>query len=266
MQSIIHLLKMKSAESNSEGYLATELLNYQGDLKSLKIREIVESVHVSAATATRLAQSIGLSGFNELCYSLDNERKQIDTQPTEYYNDTAQKYITEHHRALQDTAALLDYQLIKELAWEIAKCDQVIFFSIGTSYLKALDFEYKIRKLGIRTTTCFDYHQQILQAKLANERTVALAITYSGLTVDVIEMTEFALASHAKTYAITSNPSRLNSAVKPILISPREPQSRTLSITSVSTINFVLDLICLEIIKSDPEKFERILSANKLQK
>lgn len=266
MQSIIHLLKEKSNLTNNEGILAQALLTYHGDLRKLKIREIVEIAHVSNASATRLAQSIGLNGFNELCYSLANELETIANQPKLYYNDTIESYIVAHNNALVNTSKQFDYQQIVNIAKDIAGSDQVILFSMGTSQLKALDFEYKLRKIGIKTAASFDSHQQELQAKIASQDTVALAISYSGLTNEIIKCTDIAVQSTAKCYAITSNGELLNPMVNVIQIAASENQTRLFSITAVSTISFVLDLIFFEIIKINSEKYESMLNLVQKQK
>ncbi|MFV0498419.1 MAG: MurR/RpiR family transcriptional regulator [Bacilli bacterium] len=265
MESIIYLLREKSKEHNNEGILAKALLDYSGDYKTLKIREIVEVAHVSNSTATRLAKSLGLQGYNELCYELAEEVSDIYNNSKVFYNEMTDMYLMEYNAAILNTAKILDFELIKKLAKDIIKAEYILFIGIGTTQLRAFDFASKIRKIGIRTICQMDYHQLEVEAKVASENALILSISYSGLTKEVNKMAKYGYQAKANCYSITSNDKVLGMYSKVILLNGIEPQQRVFSITSVSAINFVLDLVFLEILKSDPDKYEPMLLATKHQ-
>lgn len=265
MKSITHALREKSNELNNEGRLAKVLLDYKGDYKKLKIREIVEVAHVSNSTATRLAKSLGLLGYNELCYALAEEIESVNTSSKVFYNEMTDMYLMEYNAAIINTAKELDFDLIKRLAIDIIESEYVLFLGIGTTQLRAFDFACKIRKLGIKTICQMDYHQLEVEAKVASEKALILSISYSGLTKEVIKMARFGYQANANCYSITANENQLSKYSKVILLDGVEPQQRVFSITSVAAINFVLDLVFLEILKSNPDKYEPMLFDTKHQ-
>lgn len=265
MESISLMLEQKSLQNNNEGCLARAMLDYEGDYRNLKIREIVEIAHVSNSTATRLAQSLGLVGFKELCYDLAIENDNIINQSKIYYNDVIDSYMMEFNAALINSSKLIDYNLIIELAKKIVNSKYVLLLSIGSTQLRAMDFSYKLRKLGIVAISTSDYHQQEMEAKTSDEDVVALTLSYSGMTEEVIKMAKYAYESGASCYSITSNDSKLNEISKVLNVGTCEPQSRVFSITAVSTLTFILDLIFLEIIKSNPQKYEKLLHETKYE-
>lgn len=255
MKSISYMLVDKANSKDNQGKLAYALLNYKGDLRKLKIKEISKIAYVSNSTATKLAQSLGLSGFNELCYVFATEKDQLSNQEKMYNNELIENYMMEYNSSIVETLKIIDYDLILKLAEDISKCNYLILLSIGGTHLRASDFSYKMRRIGIVSICTSDYHQQILDAKVADEKTVALTISYSGQSKEVLEMSRYASESNAKCYSITTNDFTLKKYSKVIKISESEPQSRVITITGVNTINFILDLIFLELVKMNHDKY-----------
>lgn len=262
MKPIIHLLEEQSKINSSEGRLAKYLLNYKGDILSLKTLEASNNSYVSLSTTTRLAKAIGLSGFVELRFLLANEREEITAFQHINHNLFVEEYIKENNKALKETYEQFDYQLIKELALAIDKMQNISFIAYGSSNIRAMDFEYKLHKLGIMTNSSLDLHQQALFCTQATKNQLILIISYSGENKEIIDLANIALENNANCFIISSNEEAFNSEIPLIKVHYSEPLSRYFSTTSTASINFILDLVFLELLHIDPVKYEQKLAKN----
>lgn len=262
MKSVVGYLKQKSGEESSQGQLAKFILEYEGDVTKLKVREITDLAYVSTPTAVRLAQSGGYAGYNEFKFELKRELESINKQDMQYSNIVIDNYINNYVNALVSTSHAFDYSLIQELAIDISRSSEVVLFGIGSTMLRAMDFEYKLRRMGIRTMTSLDFDQQKALSKTVGKNSTVIAISYSGEKEQVNECIENSLVCCGSVFLI-STVNKFGDAVKHIKLEESEPLARNFSISSVASISFVLDLVFLELLKCDPNKYRGNLSSTK---
>jgi DNA-binding MurR/RpiR family transcriptional regulator len=85
----------------------------------------------------------------------------------------------------------------------IDKANKMVIFGMGTSAKVGLDIQYKLSRIDIPTFMYLDYHLQITTASLMKKGDVALAISNSGKTKDVIDALKIAKNNGATTINIT---------------------------------------------------------------
>lgn len=263
MKSITQQLLQKSNDSSSEGQLATFLLNCSLEEYDLKVREIAERVYVSNATCTRLAQSLGFSGFNELRFELKREKLEIKDHNNVYRDSKIDTYLTRNVNTLIDTTNTMDYQVISKLVTDIEACNKVVIFAIGSTLLRAMDFEYKLRRLGIDVITSMDFDQQLAQSKTLKPNDVAIGVSYSGATSVVNKCLKNSIEQTENVYFVSSVNEPEIKGIKHIKLARSEPVGRFYSISSLTSINYVLDLVFLELVASNPTKYEPLLKSTK---
>ncbi len=263
MKSVVNYLQRKSLEDNNQGQLAKYILNSDEDIYELKIRDLAEKAYVSPPTVIRLAQGAGFKGFNEFKYELRSELENIKKQETQYTNFEIDNYINNYMKTLLDTSNGFDYNLIIELAENIASTNEVVIFAIGSTLLRAMDFEYKLRRLGIKVISCMDFDLQKAQSKTINANTTVMAITYSGEKDQVNKCVNNVINNQVNCFLISTIDKFNSQYIKHIKIAQSEPLSRNFSINSVASISFILDLIFLELLKCNPHKYRATLSNTK---
>lgn len=259
--NILSLLEEISYEKGNLAKIAKYLLEYKGNLKELTISRICEELDVSVATATRLAKKIGLKGFNELKYNIIEEknRNRLDSNKHEYIDQL--KYYDYINEALRGTITNLKMSNIEIIRDKIIKAPKINFYALGSSQIILNDFAYKLIRLKKNVSIHSDIHFQYVEASNSCPGELSLALSYSGVTKEVIEFLELSKQRGASTVLITNNKRvDYNFVDTFIYINSEENMNRIHSIASrISTIA-VLDLLYLTIVNTNKEKYEKILT------
>lgn len=267
MKNLIPKLEEISKENNNSALIADYLLNYQGDLGQLRITHICDDLYVSIASATRLSKRLGLDGFNQLKVYLAEEKIYSQNSKQNYININSNKYYDNINDSLKMTLGQLNEQELAELATKVSTATRINLFAVGGSNITLFDFARKLMKLKMNVTCHSDVHLQYIEAQNSEFGTLAIGLTYSGLTKDVIENLIHSKENGATTVLLTNNRNIHSQYIDEyIYIESNQSSSRTFSIaTRISTIA-VLDLIYLSIIDSDPAFYYEILQKNRVIK
>lgn len=263
MKSVISYLQRKQLEDSSQGQLAKFILEYKYDINSLTVRDLAEKAYVSTAVATRLAKGNGYSGYTELKFELIKELEVIDKQQEQYSNQVVDKYINTYFTTILNTTNCFDYSLIEDIAKSILKTNEVAIFANGSTLLRAMDFEYRLRRLGVRIISCMDFDQQRAQSKILNNNTTCIAISYSGATENVVKCVENLIENDITCYLISTNNNFTSRNIEHVELAESEPISRNFSISSNASVSYVLDLVFLELLNLNPNTYNEKLSSTR---
>ncbi|MEW5867017.1 MAG: MurR/RpiR family transcriptional regulator [Bacillota bacterium] len=196
---------------DSERRVADFVLEHPEELIRMSIREVAEQVQTSDATVIRFCQSIGFKGYPELKISLALD---FSSPLYNFPSGISERddIMSVASKVTQNSIKSLDstYQHIKEESLNaaiemICNADRVFFYGMGGSGLVAQTAHYQFLKIGI---PCFAYVDPFLAAISASQlgkADVAVGISYSGLTKDLIKTISTAKDAGAKTIAVTSD-------------------------------------------------------------
>lgn len=260
---LLELEKISNENNSSIAILAKYLLEYEGDISTLKIKNLVNLSYVSTATATRLAQKMGFSGFNELkiCLSLENSSAKSTVQ--NFHNTSLENYLIEVNSSMYHTVANVNYSVITQVCEQILKSKNIHIFATGGTQLCAQDFSNKIKRIKLNAHCEIDTHNQYFNAKNSDEFDICIGISYSGATHEVITELNIAKNNKAKTCLITSNKSINEDTYDYVIyIAESETLTRNLSITSRTSILAILDIIYLEITNKNFDYYQEVLQNN----
>lgn len=265
MKNIIPKLEKISTESGNMGLLANYLLNYEGNLSELKVKEICDDLYISVASATRLAKYMGLNGFSELKTYLAIEKSQNKISNANYQSSDVKEYYNNACFALDNTLRMLDMEKIECIAEDIIESNRVNLFAIGESNLTLQDFGHKLKRVGFLVNFQADAHLQFVEASTSNQNTVAIALSYSGISKDVLNCLRVSKMFDSKTIILTSNELLDEEYIDDyLLISSDESSKRSFSFESRICMHSILDLIFLKILELKPE-LRTISNANRYQ-
>lgn len=265
MKNIIPKLEKISVESGNMGLLANYLLNYEGNLSDLKVKEICDDLYISVASATRLAKHMGLNGFSELKTYLAIEQSQNKISDAGYQSSDAKEYYNNACVALDNTLRIIDMDTVHQIANDILESNRVNLFAIGESNLTLQDFGHKLKRVGILVNFQADSHLQFVEASTSDSKTVALALSYSGISRDVINSLRVSKLANAKTILLTSNELLDETFIdRYLLITSDEATKRSFSFESRLCTHAILDLIFLRILELKPE-LRTVSNANRYQ-
>lgn len=192
--------------------VADYLLASHNEAVYLNISELAKVCGVSESTITKFTKTIGYNGFQELKICLARTSGAVQKSDVVYdeisLNDGVESICTKvfHNNieALKDTLRILDFNSISKAADMILKAKKVDFYGMGSSSVATMNAKMRLYRLDIMCFTYSDPHQQIVSASLLKKGDVAVGISNSGRSKDIVEALQTAKQSGAHTVCITN--------------------------------------------------------------
>ncbi len=178
--------------------------------KSVKV--LAKETYTSPATIVRLCKKLGCCGYrdfqNTLAYevALFRESREIAFQKItqkDTVEDIIYKVTKKNIESLETTRKLIEPKIVTECVKLLESSRSVTLFGLGTSLLVARDLYLKLLRADVICNICDDWHAQLLTARNLRKNDLAVVISYSGLTEEMLECAREAKANGAKVIAIT---------------------------------------------------------------
>ncbi|GKQ36509.1 MurR/RpiR family transcriptional regulator [Streptomyces sp. A012304] len=183
---------------------------------ALTVTGLAERTGTSEATVVRTARLLGYPGYRDLRLALAGlaARRQSGRAPAittdiavdDPIADVVAKLAHDERRTLADTAAGLDIAQLSAAVAAAAVARRVDVYGVGASGLVAQDLVQKLLRIGLLAHAHSDPHLAVTNAVQLRSGDVAVAITHSGSTRDVVEPLRVAFERGATTVAITGRP------------------------------------------------------------
>ena len=199
----------------AEKQIADWIMENPGKIISLSIVELAEQCKCGEATIVRFSKRLGLSGYQELKISLASEGggSHISTNISDKDSafDIYEKVCNDIYMSLEKTKKSLNADALSKAAEKICKAKNIVVFGLGNSASVAIDASHKFLRAGLSAVAYSDNHMQVIAASHLTAEDVAIAITHSGSSKDIVEALKLAKEHGATTIAIT------NSGKSPVL-------------------------------------------------
>ncbi|MER6463004.1 MurR/RpiR family transcriptional regulator [Streptomyces sp. NPDC048409] len=183
---------------------------------ALTVTGLAERTGTSEATVVRTARLLGYPGYRDLRLALAGlaAHQQSGRAPAittdiavdDPIADVVAKLAYDEQQALADTAAGLDTVQLGAAVHALAAARRTDVYGIGASGLVAQDLTQKLLRIGLIAHAHSDPHLAVTNAVQLRAGDVAVAITHSGATGDVIEPLRVAFERGATTIAVTGRP------------------------------------------------------------
>lgn len=176
----------------------------------LSVTELAERCQSSEATVIRTCRKLGYSGYQDLKISVARELITPIAKIHEIANlddscyQVLNKIFSSIEQTLQDTINVVDQQELEKAGQAILKAGKIVVYGLGNSAPVAKDAEHKFLRIGIDCTAYTDTHMQVISASFLRPGDVALGISHSGSSRDVVEALEIAKERGATTICITN--------------------------------------------------------------
>lgn len=174
------------------------------------IKEIALKNNVSEATLVKIARKLNFSGFKELKNNLAKyKREKISHEYNEIsLDDDIEQLIDKVFKnsiiAIKETLSIIDKDDIIKSVDMLLNAKEILLLGLGGSAQIAHDFSHKLLKIGVRTSVYSDSHLMLMAASVCTKDSVALAVSHSGCTKDVIDALKTAKECGAKTIVLTN--------------------------------------------------------------
>lgn len=198
--------------TDREKSIADYLLSNKKSIMSMSAKEIGDVTNTSAPTVVRFSKKIGFDSLNEMKLQLSlNLQSDEENEDFEYlHSDLSTKNIIKGVKISIDSIMNQTLGVLKEEDLEKAiellnKAKNVYIFSVGSSSLVGMDFYYKLSRINKRCIAHNDTHLQMTASALMEKGDIAIAISYSGETKEVLKCVENAKKDGIPVIAITKS-------------------------------------------------------------
>ncbi|BBH70270.1 RpiR family transcriptional regulator [Actinoplanes sp. OR16] len=215
---LVRLRTMMASLPRAEQAIARRVLDDPGAAAEMTISELAQLCGTSETTVTRFCRSIGLRGYAQLRLHLAAEAERLraddradtvlggDIGREDTLSDLIKKVGYADARAVEDTVAHLDVAVLEGLVTALLGASRIDVYGVGSTSVVALDAAYKLHRAGLPASAWSDVHAALMSASALRGGDVALAISHSGRTREILDVLAEAKRRGATTAVITSNP------------------------------------------------------------
>lgn len=210
MESVMHKIRSAYDEmGRSEKRIADYMIKNPQKLIGLSISELAQSCGSGDATVVRFARRLGFSGYQELKLRLASEFNSTSAldntiEKTDSCYDIFIKRINDISVSLKNTESVLDTEQLDLAAKRIMNAGRIVIFGLGNSAAVAMDASHKFLRIGLNAQAICDNHMQSIVASHLDDSTVAIGISHSGSSKDIVEALQLAKTRNATTICITN--------------------------------------------------------------
>lgn len=193
-----------------EQVIADYILNNPQKIVHSTINQVADDLGVADSTVFRFCQRIGFKGYQAMKIALATEIVEPiqDIHENILENDSektiAEKVFRSNIRTLEDTLKILDDQAFHEVISAILGARKVELFGSGGSNVIAMDAYHKLIRTGISVNVQSDTHMQLMSASQLTNEDVAIIISHTGASKDMMHILEVVKANGVKTIGITN--------------------------------------------------------------
>ncbi|MBP2240494.1 DNA-binding MurR/RpiR family transcriptional regulator [Cytobacillus eiseniae] len=208
-QCFTRIRAIYSRLSEKEQSVANLILNHPEKIIHSTISELAEDLGIADATVFRFCKRIGFKGYQAMKIAIASE---ISSPIKDIYEaitveddekTIATKIFKSNIRTLEDTLQVIDMNQFKSAVSAFVSAGKICFYGLGGSGSIAMDAHHKFIRSGMNTNCYTDSHLQIMSASQLTENDVAVGISHSGRSRDIIEALEVAKSNGATTIGIT---------------------------------------------------------------
>lgn len=197
--------------SVSEKRIAKYIIDNPSEVVKMPIGDLADKCQTSKPTVVRLCKSLGYSGYKELCMYLNadimlsenGEMTYKDINPNDESPEIVAKVAENNIKAIKNTMEIMDYAELNRAVDLLMNARRIDFYGVGNSGFVAMDAQNKFLRINKLATAQTDPHLQILTASNLSENDVAVFISYTGETRDLLETMEIVKSTGAATISIT---------------------------------------------------------------
>lgn len=210
----IKLKKFEKEASSTEKAIIDYILKNPEETSRLTIYKLAEKTFTSPSSIVRLCKKLGYSGFKDFSKELIYEQairanyKETsinDLSRSDEIDDIIMKVTHKNILSLEETQMMLDSEVLEACVKAIYNCERLSIFGIGASQIVAKDAQLKFTRINKMAFVSADWHTQLLYAKTMSEEDVAMVISYSGKTEEMVKCAETAKDNGATVISITKS-------------------------------------------------------------
>lgn len=199
----------------SERVIAEHLLINPVDSIRYSATELADKCSTSKAAIVRFCKSLDFAGYRGLSTAIaDSLSAETIDEPAKpqrdlHAGDSLQQIIrtvsANNIQAIQDTMHQIEGKSIRDASDAIFSAGKILLCGTGASLLVAQDFGEKLIRINLPCYVFSDSSTQKTAAANLGKNDVVIAVSWSGLTKDVIYVVKIAKNAGAKVISLTKS-------------------------------------------------------------
>ncbi|KRV48948.1 RpiR family transcriptional regulator [Wenjunlia vitaminophila] len=200
-----------------ERRVAEEVLADPGLAEQSTISELARRCQTSLTSVTRFCRALGLAGYPQLRLALAADAghhrsrgwaQEIggDIGPDDPIHRVLAELLEADGRALEETASQLNVEALEKAVSAMAGARRLDIYAVSGSGTVGAELHLRLHHLGFASYIWSDVHDALASAALLGGSDVAIGISHSGETNEVVEPLELARERGATAIAITNFP------------------------------------------------------------
>lgn len=265
---ILDRLKEKEDFSDSEKKIADYILAHASDVIEMTIYELSDKTYASTSTITRFCRKLEVDGFSDFklslakelsTFSLSDSRIAQDTPFTkgDMPQDIARNIMNLNIQSMLDTYNNLDIEQLLRISQEIIKQNHINVYGRGQSLILCEELQYKLFRIGIDVSVVTQDGFQIMKSHAQKEDSLAIMISYYGVSRHNLEIIKTLHNRKVKTILITGpNKNPLVPYADEVVHIPSQEKlmEKMASYSSRAAMQLVIDILYALVFSLDYDK------------
>lgn len=192
----------------AEKIIAKYILANPESIRNMNLLILAQEAGSSDTSVIRFCKRLGYDGFTDFKQAFMESMVDSNVNITEEISsedsmDEILKKVLQHHiQTLNDTLALVSDSYSKALE-AILNAKSVHFFGVGDAHVVAELGFMKFSRIGYTSSAHSDVYSQLLTSSLMRKGDVAIAISYSGSSTNIVKAMQNAKEHGATVICIT---------------------------------------------------------------
>ena len=213
MKNVLILLRENLPQMNTAERAAGDyILSHPHEASSLSIHELASESFTSASAVVRMCKALGFHGYKDFRKTLTVELvlqdesmvlSQDEIRKGDSIEEIIRKITWQNIQSLQETQRLMDPSVLKKCAEKMVEADRILLFGMGASFVTAKDAYLKLLRINKPCVISEDWHLQLVTARSSTRKDLAIIISYSGHTAEMITCAKAMKENQTTILAIT---------------------------------------------------------------
>lgn len=213
--SIMTQLEFELDFTHSEKEISRYILNCGEDVLKMSIHQLAKKTYTSPATIVRLCKKLGLDGYNDfkIQYSAElqydyHKSDRIDVnypfQKEDNHQMIIHKLSSMYQEVIDNTIQLISLENLDQIIELLYQSNEIDIYGSGNSLLAAMSFQHKMMRIGKNVNLKVLHGEQIFMTYNSNQNKVAMIISYSGETSELIKIASILKEKKTPMIVLTS--------------------------------------------------------------
>lgn len=213
MKSVLIRIKQYSPQASGAERGALEyIMHHPDEISQMSIKELSSRSYSSPSTIVRMCRKLGFEGYRDLQKSLlyeiavrkeSHSKNESQVERSGGLLQTIEKVTYRNIASLEDSLKILEESAVETAVDLVDRSSTVLLFGMGASQLVAQDACLKFMRIAKPCVCSADAHSQLVLARGARPTDVAIIISYSGYTDEMIRCAAELRARGTPIIAIT---------------------------------------------------------------